>query len=168
MARVFVGVGSNVDRQRHIRAGVQALQTLFTNVQVSTIYQNAAVGFAGEDFYNLVVAFTTDEDVTATYYLLRGIEDAHGRDRKQPRFSPRTLDLDLLLYDDLVMHNDLFQIPRDDIDKYAFVLKPLAELAVDIAHPVSGKTFAALWEAFNQSGQELKPVQSDWLTAPGE
>ena len=161
MARIFIGVGSNVEREKHIRAGVRALREVFTGVLVSPVYENAAVGFAGDDFYNLVVAADTDQEASATYDLLRRIEDRHGRDRAQPRFSPRTLDLDLLLYDDLVMSNPQFRIPRDDIEKYAFVLRPLAEIAADGVHPVSGKTFAELWREFDRAGQELRAVSLD-------
>ncbi len=161
MAQVFVGIGSNVDWQQNIRSGVQALRQHVGHLLISNIYQNAAVGFAGDDFYNLVIGFETAASVEATYQLLRTIEDAHGRDRTQPRFSPRSLDLDLLLYDDLVMTNAAFTIPREDIEKYAFVLRPLAEIAGQMRHPVSGLSFARLWQGFDQPGQALQQVQLD-------
>lgn len=161
MARVFIGVGSNVEQERNIRSGVSLLRKHFSDLLISATYQNEAVGFDGDDFYNLVIAFETDKSVGDTYQLLRNIEDKHGRDRTQPHFSPRTLDLDLLLYDDLVIESELFKLPRDDVEKYAFVLRPLAEIASEMKHPVSGQTFASLWQAFDQSEQQLTLVQLD-------
>ena len=161
MARVFVGTGSNENREENIRSGISALRELFGELTISTVYRNEAIGFDGDDFYNFVVAFDTDMDVTAIYHALRKIEDAHGRDRSQPKFSPRTLDLDLLLYDDLVIENDMYQLPRDDILKYAFVLKPLAEIAPAIKHPVLERSYDELWQEFDQTGQHMQAVQLD-------
>lgn len=167
MARIFIGVGSNQEREQRLRAGMAALRRVFDNVRASAVYENEAVGFDGDNFYNLVVvcdaAMTLDEVLRA----LRAIEDENGRDRSQPRFSPRKLDLDLLLYDDLVAAQDALQLPRPDIEEYAFVLRPLAELAGDLRHPVSGKTYAQLWAEFDQSRQPLRRVELDLgLDAP--
>lgn len=162
MARIFVGVGSNRDREKHIRAGVRKLKGVFHNLSISTIYENEAVGFAGDNFYNFVVGCDTDLELDEVIKQLHRIEDEHGRDRTQPRFSSRTLDLDLLLYDDLVIDSETVQLPRLDIDRYAYVLCPLAEIAPDLCHPVSGKTYAQLWSEFDRAGQELWPVEQFW------
>ena len=159
MARIFIGVGSNRDREKHIRAGIRKLKEVFQNLSVSTIYENEAVGFAGANFYNFVVGCDTGLELEDVIKQLHRIEDEYGRDRTQPRFSSRTLDLDLLLYDALVIDNETVQLPRPDIDRYAYVLCPLAEIAGSLRHPVSGKTYAQLWSEFDRAGQELLPVK---------
>lgn len=159
MARIFIGVGSNREREKHIRAGIRELKEAFHDLRISTIYENKAVGFSGDNFYNFVVGCETGLELDEVVSLLHRIEDEHGRDRSQPRFSSRTLDLDLLLYDDLVLDTGSLQLPRSDIDKYAYVLCPLAEIAPDLRHPVSGKTYGRLWSEFDRSDQELWPVE---------
>lgn len=158
MARIYLGVGSNVESERHIRSCIAALRKTFGALIVSPIYRNPAVGFEGEDFLNLVIGFDTDESVRAVAKRLREIEVAHGRRRDAPKFSPRTLDLDLLLYDDLILEAGGLQVPRDDITRYAYVLRPLADIAGQRRHPISGQTFGQLWEAFEHNGEGLQRI----------
>ena len=158
MARVYVSVGSNVQREEKIPSCIRALREAFGSLLVSTVYQTQAVGFAGDDFFNLAVGFDTDEEVRTLVAHLRNIEVAHGRRYDAPKFSARTLDLDLLLYDDLVQESGGLQLPRDEITRYAFVLCPLAEIAGERSHPILGVTFAELWEAFDQEREPLYPV----------
>ncbi len=158
MARIFVGVGSNVGREHNIPAGLAALAAAFGPLTTSTIYETEAVGFTGDNFYNLVVGFDSDappEHVAAT---LRAIETRFGRQRGGPRYAPRTLDLDLLLHGDIVRHDGDINVPREDVTKFAFVLCPLAEIAPDLRHPVSGARYADIWAAFDRSGPALWPV----------
>lgn len=159
MTRVYASIGSNVDREANIRAGLQKLQAAFGALTISTIYENEAVGFDGDDFYNLVIGFATDRNVDEVVQVFRHIEDEAGRDRSQPKFSPRTLDIDILLYDDLVRNENGVQVPRDEITRYAFVLKPLAELCPDQKHPELSKTYQTLWDEFDSTGQELRAVE---------
>lgn len=158
MARVYVGIGSNIAPERHIRAGLAALDQLFGPLTVSTLYANPAVGFSGDDFLNLVVGFQTHLPVRNVVSLLRALERAYRHRNDKPTPGPRALDLDLLLYADLVLREPGLQIPRKKILHYAFVLKPLAEIAGDQRHPVVGTTFAELWAAFDQSAVQLTPV----------
>ena len=161
MAHVFIGVGSNMEREKHIRAGIRALKAEFGNLRISTIYENRAMGFDGADFYNFVVSCETGLEADEVVKRLHRIEDDYGRDRSKLCLSSITLDLDLLLYDDLVISHESFELPRSDVDRYAFVLCPLAELAPDLRHPVSGKTYARLWSEFDRSAQELRRVGFD-------
>jgi len=162
MAAVFISLGSNIDREALTRAGVASLHQRFGELQLSSVYRSEAVGFEGEDFYNMVIGLHTDEDVHSVYQALREIEDDHGRDRSGPRFSSRTLDLDLLLYDDLILHQDKLQIPRDEILERAFVLWPLAEIAGERVHPIAGQSYAQLWDAFDKGKEVLEPIEFDF------
>ena len=156
MPRVFVSVGSNIERDHNIRSSLDALEARFGELAVSTIYESVAVGFEGENFYNLVVAFDTDEPVAVVSKALRETELAHRRERQSKRFAPRTLDLDLLLYGDLIA--DEPELPRGEILTYAFVLLPLSELAPDLIHPTEGRSYGELWEGFDGGDQELWAV----------
>jgi len=160
MPRVYVSVGSNIEREASIRSGVFALRARFGHVTLSSVYESEAVGFEGDNFFNLVVGLDTDEPVEAVASALREIEDENGRERSGPRFSSRTLDLDMLLYDDLVCADP--QIPRFEILENAFVLWPLAEIAPETLHPQEGVCFAELWARFDKSIQQLWPVDFEW------
>lgn len=160
MARVYVSIGSNIDRERNIAAALASLREQFGELQQSTVYETEAVGFEGDPFYNLVVGFDTALAPRELARLLRDIEDRHGRQRNGGKFSARTLDLDLLLYDDLVLDEPDLKLPRAEILEYAFVLRPLAEIAGQRRHPLSGFSFADLWGAFDPTAQPMWPVAS--------
>jgi 2-amino-4-hydroxy-6-hydroxymethyldihydropteridine diphosphokinase len=159
MARVYVSIGSNIDREANIRGGVADLQERFGELTLSSVYESEAVGFDGDNFYNLVAAFNTGLDVLEVAWALREIEDAHGRTREGPRFSSRTLDIDMLLYDELLLQQGKLELPREEITKNAFVLWPLAEIAPELEHPVLHQTYAELWAAFDKDKQSLWPVE---------
>lgn len=158
MARVYVSIGSNVDRAAHVRACVKALQQHYGTLVLSTVYETAAVGFEGGDFYNLVAGFDTTETPGEIVRYLKALEAAHGRDRSGPKFGPRTLDVDLLLYDEVVIRDGGLELPRDEITRYAFVLGPLAEVAGDRKDPLSGRLYGELWAEFDDKKQTLVPV----------
>ena len=158
MARVYVGIGSNIEREPNIRAAVQALRDRFGKLTLSSVYENRPIGFEGENFYNLVAAFDTDKTPEAVSAILHDIERRRGRKRGPSRFTSRTIDLDLLLYNDLIREQVTLHLPRREIDEYACVLRPLAELAPEARHPRSGETFATLWARFDQTAQPLTPV----------
>ena len=137
MAQVYVSVGSNIDRQRNIATALQALTENYGELQLSSVYESAAVGFDSAPFYNLVLGFSTQQSPQAVQEQLHAIENRCGRQRTAA-LSARTLDLDLLLYDDRVMADGKLVLPRDDINRYAFVLRPLAEIAGTARPPVTG------------------------------
>lgn len=159
MAKIYISLGSNIDRDRNTRAGIKALRERFGRLTLSSVYESEAVGFEGDAFYNMVIACEVDEDVHGANQALAEIEDANGRDRSGPRFSSRTLDLDLLLYDELVLDEKGLKLPRGEILKNAFVLWPLAEIAPDLIHPLAGKTYAELWAIFDKSKETLAPIE---------
>ncbi|MGB5727240.1 MAG: 2-amino-4-hydroxy-6-hydroxymethyldihydropteridine diphosphokinase [Thiogranum sp.] len=159
MARVYVSVGTNIDRERNVASGLAALAREYDGLQQSRLFETQAVGFSGDLFYNLVVAFETGQSPQQVSAVLTRIEDAHGRDRRGGKFSNRSLDLDLLLYDDLVVDETGLVLPRPEILDYAFVLRPLAEIAGDRKHPVTGVSFAAMWDQFDAASQPMWPLE---------
>ena len=162
MPRVFVGIGSNIERGRSIRAGVAGLHEQYHEAQFSSVYESDAVGFEGDAFYNLVAAFDTDDSIEQVVACLAYIEDRNGRVRSGERFAARTLDLDLLLYGDEIITTDNYHVPRDEILRYAFVLWPLAEMVPDDIHPEVGESYAILWEKFDKRNQTLRPIPFKW------
>jgi 2-amino-4-hydroxy-6-hydroxymethyldihydropteridine diphosphokinase len=162
MAYVLVSIGSNINRYQYITASLDALQQNFGELLISPVYESESVGFDGSDFLNLVVGFNSDLSVPMLSELLRKIEQDNGRRRDGPRFSPRTLDIDILTYDDAVGDFDGIVLPRDEITKNAFVLLPLFNIVPQWRHPVNKKTYAELWQAYDQSSQKLWPVNFRW------
>lgn len=155
MPRVYLGLGSNIDRERHIRAALRALEEHFDVLLISPVYESMAVGFEGDNFYNLVVGLDTDLSVGELSLLLRAIEDANGRVRGGPKFSARTLDIDILTYGNACGEIEGVQLPRDEVLKNAFVLRPLADIAGQDRHPATARPFAEHWDAYDQQRQQL-------------
>ena len=159
MAKIYISIGSNIDAEKNIRLAIHALQDHYGKLILSSVYESEAVGFDGDNFLNLVAAVKTTEDVYTVAANLRKIEDENGRIRSGPRFSSRAVDLDLLLYDDLILQEDGLELPRDEITKNAFVLQPLDEIASQLIHPTSGKTVCDHWLNFDKNSQKLWPIK---------
>ena len=155
-ARVFVSAGSNIDPRANLEAACAALNQRYRDLKISPVYESPAEGFDGPPFLNLVASFLTEEPPREILEALAELETRAGRDRSTGKFSSRTLDLDLLLHGDTV--DASLKLPHPDIERYAFVLKPLANLAPDLRHPVTGAALAELWAAFSGSRQ-LRLVQ---------
>lgn len=153
MAQVYVSIGSNMQRKRNISGSLQALKQHFGVLEVSTVFESEAVGFQGDNFYNLVVGFQAEQEPDALNRLFKQIEAEHGRERLDEKFAPRTLDIDLLLYDDLIRPE--IDLPRKEITRYAFVLKPLAEMAAKSLHPEIKLSYQQLWLDFSDDSQKL-------------
>ncbi len=156
MATVYISLGSNIDRKKNIRQAELALEKEYGKLIYSPVYETEAVGFDGDNFYNSVVAFKTQHSVHEVAKTLKNIEDSFGRDRSQPKFSARIIDLDLLLYDDLILKADGIHIPREEILYNAFVLKPLVDIAGNLKHPEQRETLQSIWEK-----SDLKEIQLD-------
>jgi 2-amino-4-hydroxy-6-hydroxymethyldihydropteridine diphosphokinase len=159
VSTAYLGLGSNIEAEAHIAAGIAALREAFDNVVLSPIYRAAAVGFSGNDFINLVARIDTTLEPLELKRFLHALEDRHGRRRDVPKFSDRTLDIDILLYDDLYLLSPELEIPRDEILTAAHVLKPLADLAPDLRHPVRRQTMSDLWRAFRGEGAKLVRIE---------
>ena len=155
---VYVSAGSNVAPEENLRMACQELTRRFGALDVSGVYRNPPVGFSGADFLNLVLHFRTVEPPATIIAELERLHVLAGRERGAERFAPRTLDLDLLLYGNAVLPEAGIRVPREDILKYGFVLRPLAELAPSLRHPVTGQTMAELWARFDQARHPLERV----------
>jgi 2-amino-4-hydroxy-6-hydroxymethyldihydropteridine diphosphokinase len=162
----FLGIGSNVDAERHVRAAVGALRERFDAVRLSPVYRASAVGFDGADFINLVAAVDTVLAPIPLKHWLNELEDRHGRRRDVPKYSDRTLDVDILLWGDLVLHGPELVLPRREIFRFDHVLRPLAELAPDTPCPGRGETFAELWAAHESDGSRLAALDPAFLDTP--
>ncbi|RUO60499.1 2-amino-4-hydroxy-6-hydroxymethyldihydropteridine diphosphokinase [Pseudidiomarina insulisalsae] len=168
MAWVYLGLGSNRRRTHHINAGLRALHGRFASAQtplrVARVFESAAVGFDGHDFYNTVVELQTDLSIAELVETCKTIERDHGHPSSAPKYSPRTLDIDVLLYDDKVCTTPVC-LPRGEITENAFVLWPLAELIPEKKHPQTGLSFAQHWQSY-RSEQQIKPLKFAFETLP--
>ncbi|MEM9057458.1 MAG: 2-amino-4-hydroxy-6-hydroxymethyldihydropteridine diphosphokinase [Pseudomonadota bacterium] len=158
---VYVSAGSNVDPAANLATSLELMRERFGPLAVSTVYRNAAEGFEGDDFLNLVAGFETTASAREVAAALREIESACGRARDVPKFSDRTLDLDMLLYGDHVIRNDAVSVPREEMLERVFMLQPLAELAGFRRHPETGVALATLWERFDGPPHAMQPVSLD-------
>ena len=154
-ARVYVGLGSNVDRETRLRQALADLREIFGDVDLSPVYESAAVGFDGFDFLNLVAGFDTGLDAVRVVAAFHDIENRLGRDRSLPKFASRSIDLDILTYADRVLDLPGIKIPRPEILENAYVLKPLQDLAPDDVHPETGQTYAELWRQMAPTAPRL-------------
>ena len=158
MAEVFLSIGSNIEREKNIASAVDTLKERFGQLTLSSVYDTEAVGFEGAPFYNMVVGFESDLPVVEIVKILKEIEKQHGRQRISEKFSARALDLDLILYGDLILDEAHLQLPRPELMDYAFMLEPLAELAPDLRHPITRERYADLWERFDKTNLRQKKV----------
>lgn len=162
MSLLHLNIGSNQDRRKNIRLALEQLELFFENKTVSSLFESPAEGFKGKDFYNIGVNVETQIKISEVIKILHQIEDSLGRNRELPKFSSRIIDLDLVLYDDII--DEELNIPRKDIFRYAFVLAPLEELNPDGIHPKTGVSYTKLWEDFESNMIfELKKYSIDKL-----
>jgi 2-amino-4-hydroxy-6-hydroxymethyldihydropteridine diphosphokinase len=158
MAKIYLGLGSNVEPEKYLQLGIRELGQRFAVLEMSNIYRSKAVGFDGADFLNLVLGFDSDLSPSEIHQSIEDIHRVAGRQRGESRFSARTLDIDLLLYDDLVLDAGPIRVPRTDILRYSFVLGPLAEIAANLRHPESGRLITEHWAEFDQESHPIVAV----------
>ena len=163
MIDVLLSIGSNIHRKHHIASGIAALRQLDADLEISEVYESEAVGFDGDNFYNLVALIKTDASVAELAGQLRDIENRHGRDRKAPKFSARTLDIDILTYGQHTGVIDGVRLPRSEVFKNAFVLLPLAERFPEMVCPGEDLSYAQLWQILNLHHQKLWVVDASFI-----
>lgn len=162
MTPIYLSLGSNVERHRHIVAALDALADLLGALAISSVYESKSIGFDGSNFFNLVVGAQTSLSLAELSETLKRIEDNNGRKRSGPKFSPRTLDIDILTYGNFVGVDSGIELPRAEITKNAFVLLPLAEIAPQVLHPHLRKSYCDLWRAYDQASQSLWTIDFEW------
>jgi 2-amino-4-hydroxy-6-hydroxymethyldihydropteridine diphosphokinase len=148
MSQVFIAIGGNVEPATRLPEAARALKARFPDVRFSACYCNPAAGFEGADFLNAVAGFSTELPVPELLRVLHEIEEQCGRSRADPKWGPRAIDLDLLLYGDVVEEGAGYTLPRPDLLRRIYMLGPLAELAPQWPHPVCGRSISELWAAF--------------------
>ena len=158
MPVVYLGLGSNVHPEENLRLGVNELRRRYGDLVISSTYQNAAVGFEGDDFWNLVVGFESDDGPASIHDEIEVIHALAGRQRGTVRYSSRPLDIDLLLYGDLVIDEPPMRLPRSDVLAYSFVLRPLSEIAPGFVHPTTGRKLQDHWQECDAAGHPLTLV----------
>lgn len=159
MSRAYLSLGSNLDAETHLRGAIAALRARFGEVRLSPVYRTRAVGFDGADFLNAAAVIDSDLEPPALNDWLHALEDAHGRDRSGPRYGDRTLDIDIVLFDERTFDGPgHLRIPRPEL-QHAFVLKPLADIAPQVAVPGTGRTLAQLWAAHPEHGGALERIE---------
>jgi len=158
MSTVYLGLGSNVRPEENLSFGVRKLRQKYGELDVSSVYRSAAIGFDGDDFLNLVVGLQSDDTPVEICEEIERLHNLVGRKRGSKKWGPRPLDIDLLLYNKLVIDERPVRVPRRDILEYSFVLGPLAELAPELVHPVTGKTILTHWQEFDAESHPLELV----------
>jgi len=145
VTRIFVAIGGNIEPQQRVPRAAGELRRRFPGVRFSSCYRNPAHGFAGADFYNAVAEAETALELSAVQAQLQEVEALCGRARTDAKWAPRAMDLDLLLFGDLVVKTERFELPRPDLLRRAYMLGPLAELAPQQRHPLTGRTMSEHW-----------------------
>jgi 2-amino-4-hydroxy-6-hydroxymethyldihydropteridine diphosphokinase len=161
MTDVYVAAGSNVEPEKYLARALRELAAAYGPLTLSPAYRNQAVGFSGDDFINFVVGFRTEDDVGSVRQQLQKIEAHCDRPPDAPKWAPRTMDLDILLFGDLVSDEPGLKIPRPDLIKRPYMLRPIADIAPDVRHPISGKTMRELWESFEGDAHSMVEVSLD-------
>ena len=168
MPQVFVSIGSNQDRERNVSRAVCELGDAFGNVRVSSVYETDSVGFDGDPFFNLVASFQTNLSVDELLDRLRAIETLCGRVRTTKRYGPRSMDIDILTYGDFISDDESLEIPRSEILREAYVLKPLVDLAPHAVHPQLGESYFALGQRLGLSESGVRLIDFDPYRPPGD
>jgi 2-amino-4-hydroxy-6-hydroxymethyldihydropteridine diphosphokinase len=159
----YLGLGSNQDAEHKLRAAVTALRERFGAVRLSPVYRSRAVGFAGDDFINFAASIETGMGAMELRSWLRELEAQHGRRRDAPKFSDRSLDVDILLFGDTTSDDPELPLPRPEILLFAHVLRPLAELAPQQTYPGRSETLAQLWVNSELREVPLQAIDAGFL-----
>lgn len=165
MTLAYVSGGSNLDAEQNLLRAARALKDAYPGARFSRVYRNAAIGFDGPEFLNFVAELPVGGEPDALKAGLERIEGLCGRPRLAPKWAPRTMDLDILLFGDAVIDLPGLVVPRPQLLQWAFMLGPLAELAPGARHPVAGRTAGELWQSFDRAAHPLVAAELALATA---
>ena len=155
MPTIYLGIGSNIDPRKNLTFAVMELEKRFGNLEKSSVYRSKAYGFEGDEFLNMVVTLKSELTPIEIHAQLEDIQRTAGRDREAREYSSRTLDIDLLLYDDLLVNEPPIRLPRPDVLRFSFVLGPMAEIAPELRHPETHQTYQHHWRRFDVAGHPI-------------
>ncbi len=155
MPVVYLGIGSNIDPRKNLALALKELEKRFGRLEKSSVYRSKSYGFDGDEFLNMVVALCSELTPVEIHAQLEEIQDAAGRDRDALGYSSRTLDIDLMLYDDLIVDEPPIRLPRPDVLRFSFVLGPLAEIAPELQHPETRRSYRDHWENFDSASHPI-------------
>jgi len=161
MPQVYVALGGNVEPERWLPVAAAALRGHFPGVRFSSCYRNPAFGFDGPDFINAVAGFDTALAPAEVVAHCHQVEALCGRRRDDPRWAPRVMDLDLLLYGDTVTESAAPRLPRPDLLRHCYMLRPLAELAPELRHPLTGRSMGDHWQELAREPHRLERLALD-------
>jgi len=167
MATVFLDIGSNIDREENIQSCVDQLRKDYKGIIFSKAYESEAFGFDGDSFINLSARLETELSFEALNNYLKTLENKHARKRDDEKFIDRTLDVDILLYDDLILQPEI-DLPRAEILKFPFVLFPLSEIASDVIHPIKKITINEIVQSTKLDRTSITEVKDFPKESPNE
>lgn len=162
MHTVALSLGSNINPDLHLREVLEALQARYGHLRTSSVFESESVGFSGANFLNMVVLIETEETLSELAQFLKDYEDSRGRQRARPKFSGRTVDIDILSFGEVCGLMEGIALPRAEIVENAYVLWPLSQVCYDEIHPLTGLSYGALWEAYDKRRQKLWSVDFNW------
>ena len=162
MRTVALSLGSNITPEAHLREALDALQARYGHLRTSSVFESESVGFNGANFLNMVALIETDETLLALTQFLKDYEDEHGRQRARPKFSGRTVDMDILVFGEICGTTDGIKLPRPEIVDNAYVLWPLSQVCFEDIHPLTGQTYGALWAGYDRQRQRLWSIDFKW------
>ncbi len=152
MARVYLGLGSNIDKEKNLAKCIGVLRKKFKVVKISNVYETSPVGYKNQaNFFNMAIEIETELEPEKLFSELMNIEKNLGRIREK-RNHPRTIDTDILFYDGRIIKSDNLIVPHPRLHERAFVLLPLSEIAPDFMHPILKKSVKEMLQSAGKEG----------------
>jgi len=161
----FLSLGSNIHARQNLQYFLGKLDEKYSLAGISHVYETSPVGYTKQSpFWNMVIAATTDERPESIRKWAAALERKAGRVKQGKTFGPRTLDVDLILWKNMVQKSRNHVLPHPDIETKAFVLFPLLEISPNLVHPESHKTLIEIAAGFKDHSQKIRQLPADTFT----